>query len=115
MATTPVFLPGEIHGQRSLAGYSPWGHKESDMTKWLTLSLHFRNKKKHPSTDESRICGFIYLYTHTSTHTHKEYYSAIKKKPCLYAATWMNLEGITLKEINHSQKNKYFKKRINIA
>ena len=33
---TPVFLPGEFHGQRSLEGYSPWGHKESDMTKWLT-------------------------------------------------------------------------------
>ena len=29
---TPIFLPGESHGQRSLAGYSPWGHKESDMT-----------------------------------------------------------------------------------
>ena len=29
---TPVFLPGKSHGQRRLAGYSPWGHKESDMT-----------------------------------------------------------------------------------
>ena len=29
---TPVFLPGESHGQRSLAGYSPWGHTESDTT-----------------------------------------------------------------------------------
>ena len=29
---TPVFLLGESYGQRSLAGYSPWGHKESDMT-----------------------------------------------------------------------------------
>ena len=28
MATTPVFLPGEFHGQRRLEGYSPWGHKE---------------------------------------------------------------------------------------
>ena len=27
---TPVFLPGKSHGERSLAGYSPWGHKESD-------------------------------------------------------------------------------------
>ena len=27
---TPVFLPGEFHGQRSLAGYSPWGRKGSD-------------------------------------------------------------------------------------
>ena len=33
-----VFLPGKFHGQRSLAGYSPWGHKESDMTEYLTLS-----------------------------------------------------------------------------
>ena len=30
---TPEFLPGKSHGQRSLVGYSPWGHKESDMTK----------------------------------------------------------------------------------
>ena len=29
---TPVFLPGESHGQRSLIGYSPWGHTESDLT-----------------------------------------------------------------------------------
>ena len=29
---TPVFLPGEFHGQRSLAGYSSQGHKESDTT-----------------------------------------------------------------------------------
>ena len=36
---TPLFLPGESHGQRSLVGYSPWGHKESDMPRWLTLSL----------------------------------------------------------------------------
>ena len=27
-----VFLPGESHGQRSLVGYSPWGHKELDIT-----------------------------------------------------------------------------------
>ena len=29
--STPVFLPGESHGQRSLEGYSPWGRKESDV------------------------------------------------------------------------------------
>ena len=29
---TPVFLPGESHGQRSLVGYGPWGHKELDTT-----------------------------------------------------------------------------------
>ena len=30
--TTPVFLPGEFHGQGRLTGYSPWGCKELDMT-----------------------------------------------------------------------------------
>ena len=34
-----TFLPGELHGQWSLAGYNPWGWEESDMTEQLTLSL----------------------------------------------------------------------------
>ena len=33
---TPVFLPGEFHGQRSLVGYSLWSHNESDSTEQLT-------------------------------------------------------------------------------
>ena len=37
MATHSSILPEESHGQRSLVGYSPWGHKESDMTEQLTL------------------------------------------------------------------------------
>ena len=37
---TPVLLPGESHGRRSLVGYSLWGHKESDTTKQISLSLH---------------------------------------------------------------------------
>ena len=36
---TPVLLPEEVHGQRSLAGYSPWDCKESDTTERLTLSV----------------------------------------------------------------------------
>ena len=41
---TPVFLPGEFHGQRSLVGYSPWGCRESDTTEQLTLSLSKQQK-----------------------------------------------------------------------
>ena len=37
---TPVFLPGESHGQRNLVGYSPRGRKESDMTEWLSTQAH---------------------------------------------------------------------------
>ena len=36
---TPVRLPGEFHRRRTLAGYSPWGYKESARTKRLTLSF----------------------------------------------------------------------------
>ena len=35
---TPVLLPGEFHGQRSLVGYSPWSQKELDRTEQLILS-----------------------------------------------------------------------------
>ena len=37
---TPVFLPGKSHAARSLVGYSPWGRKESDMTKQLSTAQH---------------------------------------------------------------------------
>ena len=50
---TPVLLPGESHGQRSLTGYSPGSCKESDMTEQLTLSLHIH----------LNICDCI-TYTH---------------------------------------------------
>ena len=36
---TPVLLHGKSHGRRSLVGWSPWGHTESDMTEWLRF--HF--------------------------------------------------------------------------
>ena len=38
LATLSSILPGEFHGQRSLAGYSPWGHKESDTTEQLSTA-----------------------------------------------------------------------------
>ena len=70
---TPVSLPGESHGQRSLAGYSPWGGTESDMTEvtehaacmmmftlWVVRNIFicvcvYTHCMKH--------C--VYIYTHT--------------------------------------------------
>ena len=43
---TPVLLPGESHGRRSLVGYSPWGRKESDMTE--RLHIYFTEKVCQP-------------------------------------------------------------------
>jgi len=39
-----VFLPGESQGQRSLVGYSPWGHKESDTTEATAHSTHWHRQ-----------------------------------------------------------------------
>ena len=52
---TPVFLPGESHRQRSLAGYGPWGWKESDTTERLTLSLFQENQV------QNLTCGTVYI------------------------------------------------------
>ena len=40
---TPVFLPGKSHRERSLAGYSPWAHKEFDMIEQLSMHAHSTN------------------------------------------------------------------------
>ena len=44
--STPVFLPGEFHGQRSLAGYSPWVRKELDTTEQLTHTEDFLDSQR---------------------------------------------------------------------
>ena len=52
----PTFLPGKFHGQRSLVGCSPWGHKESDTTEQLhflsfsDVKSSFKLRKGHFST-----------------------------------------------------------------
>ena len=43
---TPVFLPGKSHGQRNLAGYSPWGSKELDTIERLSTPTHIIQKIK---------------------------------------------------------------------
>ena len=54
--STLVLLPGESHGQRSLVGYSPRGHKELDMTERLTHAhththtLNYRERCVHLSS-----------------------------------------------------------------
>ena len=50
----PGFLPGEFHGQRSLAGYSPWGHKESDTTEQHT------HTHTHTRSNENIYLAFIF-------------------------------------------------------
>ena len=52
---TPLFLPGKFHGQRSLAGFSPWGRKESAMTEWLS-TLILKIQISYLSVPETFLC-----------------------------------------------------------
>ena len=55
--TTLVFLPGDFHGKKSLAGYSLQGHKELDTTERLTLSFSFTFR----GLEQSLFCGYVNL------------------------------------------------------
>ena len=52
---TLVFLPGKSHGQRSPLGYSPWGHKESEMTEATEHSTQKNTYTKNKITEASPI------------------------------------------------------------
>ena len=64
----PVFLPGKSYRQRSLAGYSPCGDKESDTTECVGTHAHVHTHNnraiKHFPTHP------LHTHTHTHTHTH---------------------------------------------
>ena len=68
----PVFLPGESHGQRSLVGYSLWGHKESDMTEQLA---HTQQMFLYPLVikDESLLTSTFVCSSLASRSLHSNY------------------------------------------
>ena len=65
---TLVFLPGEFHGQRSLAGYSPWSCKESVMTEQLRIILITIDHTHQPETQIQTAAHF-----HMTTNKHYLY------------------------------------------
>ena len=63
---TPAFLPREFHGQRNLVVYSPWGHKESDPTEQLVLSLlmmvELLKSDQVPQSLEKQLYYFVHYF-----------------------------------------------------
>jgi len=74
----PGFLPGKLHGQRSLVGPSPWGHKELGATEYTHTHTHthihtyiYTHILTHIHTDtQTHIHPHTYTHTHTHTYTH---------------------------------------------
>ena len=72
--TTPVFLPEESHGQRSLAGYNPWGCKELDMTEHTHMHTEIFKKKE------------VQIFNDKCNHVYESVVSSIMRKP------WMDFK-----------------------
>ena len=64
----PVFLPREFHGQKCLAGYSPWDRKELDTTKWLHFHFTFSS---------------VFIHTERNTHVHVHTHTSFLQEPHL--------------------------------
>ena len=63
---TPGFLPGKSHGWWNLVGYSPWGHKESDMTERLHFHFsHIYNGLLLSGEKKKQSCAICRDYNHT--------------------------------------------------
>ena len=85
---TPVFLPGEFHGKRSLEGYSPWGCKELDMTERLSTATHTACMNYTESWQKVRECriddgfGFVVFVCPVRPRGYMTYQSLLKKPCC---------------------------------
>ena len=63
MATPPVLLSGESHRQRSLAGYNPWGRKESDTTEQLIHTHKLRELMMGREVWHAAVHGVAKIWT----------------------------------------------------
>ena len=87
---SPVFLPGESHGQRSLAGYSPWGHSETQL-KWLSTHAQWGMLSREHSATSCLALPPSTPNTHTHTHTYTHTVSG--KRPELHRQIFSRAPG----------------------
>ena len=69
---TPVFLPRESHGQRSLAGCSPWGHKELDTNERLNTAHVYTlqyPETAHTVCISQSVAAMLQNYINTCSYT----------------------------------------------
>ena len=74
----PVFLPGKSHGQRSLAGYSQWGHKKLDTTERLTHTQWPQDPANHSRVNK-KIFKKQYAYVKTKMNLWEKKAQSIKR------------------------------------
>ena len=94
-----MFLPGEFHGWGNLAGYSPWGRRESDMTEQPSLThthTHINThthiygiyKLLHIYICKYLMQTYVYMYQYISTKLHIYILKLCISKFLYYVATY---------------------------
>ena len=96
MATHSSTLPGESHGQRSLAGYRPWARKESDTTEGLSTHTYIFDRHKY-----THVLVYVHLIIH-STYTSFTYIHAqvILSNHAYFTILWRLNKIINIKMIS---------------
>ena len=82
--TAPVFLPGKFHGQRSLVGCSPRGHKESDMIEQLSMRAHMQFLLPPP---------YFFLINNLHMYVRQEHWGGLPFPPTGYVVYKYNKLG----------------------
>ena len=107
----PIFLPEKFHGQRTLVGYGPRGHKESDRTEWL--STQYIQKLKKTMLVSDKQTGDL------KRKIYKQEYDIVEfKNICEVKKSWVGLEQFEEEQSGklriHHQELSNLKSRKNI-
>ena len=76
---TPVFLPGESHGQKSLVGYSPWNCEESDMTEHACTHM-----SQQTFSVKVHIVNILSFVGHIWYQLHTDFFNPLKNIKTIY-------------------------------
>ena len=97
MQPTPVFLPGESHGQERLAGCNPWGHKELDTTEWLNWTSGKGGPRGAPMSllDTNRQTGSPSVSRSSCDHEGSSEKPSKREKYPVFLRKWSHLHYIT--------------------
>ena len=83
MTTTAVFLPRKFHGQRSLLNYSPYSHRESEMTENVHAHIHTHRHTHTPGIYSGSQSQHKYKGVENQRGIHKGQHS-LERHPCLF-------------------------------
>ena len=100
----PVFLPGESHGHRNLAGYSPWGCKSQTRLKWLSMHAVYICQSQSPNSSHLPFPLGMYTFVLYFCFVNKKVYNNFFEVPThKYMVFWPTSLWITVSRSIHAK------------